>query len=86
VWIRVPVVPCQNDGSEDLHALGKFLSALPKRYPVWLLPYHTLGAQKHERLGVPEPTRFQTPSPAHVEACAEVLRGYRLEVLTRKTQ
>lgn len=84
VWIRVPLVPGENDDSESLRELGEMLSDLPKRYPVWLLPYHVLGLQKRERLGMPQATRFETPSPEHVERCAEVLRGYRLDVLTRE--
>ena len=86
VWIRVPLIPGQNDDEQSLRALGEVLSDLPKRYPVWLLPYHWLGIQKRERLGMPEPLRFEPPTPAHVEECAELLRGFRLEVLTRKTQ
>lgn len=85
VWVRVPLIPGQNDDDQSLHALGEMLSKLPKRYPVWLLPYHSLGTHKRERLGMPATCEFETPDPARVEACAEVLRGHRLDVLTRKT-
>jgi pyruvate formate lyase activating enzyme len=83
VWVRIPLVPGANTDEVDLHAFGAFIASLPKRYPVWLLPYHELGRHKHERLGLPESVLFREPSPEEVARAAEILRGYGLDVHTR---
>ncbi len=80
VWIRIPFIPGFNDSDSDLHAFGCFISLLPKQYPVWLLPYHQLGRQKHLKLGMPEPASFREPEIEEVLHAAEILQGYGLDV------
>lgn len=83
VWIRIPLIPGCNASNEDINAFGQFIASLPKRYPVWLLPYHELGRHKHERLGMPEAPLFREPSHQEVAQAAQILRGYGLDVHTR---
>jgi pyruvate formate lyase activating enzyme len=81
VWVRVPVVPGVNDDFESIEALGRLVAQLPRRYPVWLLPYHAIGADKYRRLG--EPYRLEgteTPSVEAMAAIADFLREQRVEV------
>lgn len=52
VWIRHVLVPGINDSDEQLIRLSEFVSSLSnvKRFEV--LPYHTLGVPKWEKLGI----------------------------------
>jgi pyruvate formate lyase activating enzyme len=49
--IRIPVIPMYNDSTEDFDAAGRFISDLGAAVEMTqLLPYHSLGAIKWERL------------------------------------
>ncbi len=50
--VRVPLVPTVNDDADHLDALGRFVASLGLRQ-VDLLPYHTAGVAKYNRLGRP---------------------------------
>ena len=82
VWLRHVLVPGLTDGEEDLRALAEFAASLKnvKRFEV--LPYHTLGLFKWEKLGILY-TLKEVPVPAKEEvdrACrilrTEEYRGY----------
>ena len=53
VWIRHVLVPGQTDFDGDLHALRGFLDTLSNVERVEVLPYHTMGVFKWEKLGIP---------------------------------
>jgi pyruvate formate lyase activating enzyme len=50
VLIRFPLLPGINDDDDNLRRLGEFLVALPKCFPVDVLPYHRMGVDKYARL------------------------------------
>lgn len=52
VRVRVPLVPSVNDDADHLVALGRFVASLGLA-EVDLLPYHTAGVAKYNRLGRP---------------------------------
>lgn len=52
VWIRQVLVPGYTDDKEDLEKLKTFLSTLTNVKKIELLPYHSLGKYKWEKLGV----------------------------------
>lgn len=49
--IRVPLIPGCNDSKENMEALAKYAIKLGVR-EINLLPYHELGVNKYERLGM----------------------------------
>jgi pyruvate formate lyase activating enzyme len=49
--IRLPLIPGYNDSEENLNALIKFMAELGLKR-IDLLPYHALGKQKYQRLGL----------------------------------
>lgn len=51
VWIRHVVVPGITYKEEDLTRLGSFLKTLSNIEKIEILPYHTMGKAKYERLG-----------------------------------
>lgn len=78
IIVRCPVVPPCNDGPENMHALGQFLTQRGIRCSeINLLPYHNLGQGKLEQLEPgTEGFSSHTPSEEAMEALRSILRGY----------
>ncbi len=55
MWIRHVVVPGLTDDVEHLKELKKYIDEIPNVEKVELLPYHLLGANKYEGLGLKYP-------------------------------
>jgi len=61
--VRIPVIGGVNDTEENMNATALFLQDAPRLRYVELLPYHTMGIEKHDRLGRDTvQKRFATPS------------------------
>ncbi len=81
VLVRIPVVPGVNDDEDNLAQTGAFLSSLPVRPPVELLPYHSSAASKYAGLGREAPlAEVRSPEAGSMEAVAAVLRRAGLQV------
>lgn len=52
IWIRHVVVPGITDDPEELHKLGYFIGGLKNLKALDVLPYHTMGKAKYEKLGM----------------------------------
>lgn len=50
-WIRLPLIPGQNDSDGDYRALGEFLATLEHVERIEILRYHPLAESKYARLG-----------------------------------
>ena len=61
VWIRHVLVPGLSDDPADLQELRNFIDALSNVERVEVLPYHSLGAYKWEKLGLSYPLRETLP-------------------------
>lgn len=60
--IRIPLIPLFNDTNANLEATAKFIHELGDAVEtVQLLPYHTLGVSKYERLGYDEKVFIAQP-------------------------
>lgn len=60
VIIRIPVIPGFNSTVEDMQAIIKVLKSSQARIEaINLLPYHRLGRQKYEALGMQQPPVFK---------------------------
>lgn len=57
VWIRHVVVPGITDNEEQLTRVGEFLKTLSNVKKLEVLPYHTLGENKYENLGIEYPLK-----------------------------
>lgn len=55
MWIRHVVVPGLTDGEDHLKKLKKYIDKIPNVEKVELLPYHLLGVNKYEGLGIKYP-------------------------------
>ena len=75
VWIRHVLVPGITDNDEYLHRLKVFLSTLTNVEKVEVLPYHTMGEVKYNKLGIDYPLKgVQPPSPERVKNAKEILK------------
>lgn len=57
LWIRHVVVPGITDNPEDLFNLGYFIGGLTNLKALDVLPYHTMGKAKYEKLGIDYPLK-----------------------------
>ena len=74
VWIRHVLVPGETDFDEDLAGLRKFLDTLRNVEKVEVLPYHSMGETKWEKLGLSYPLAgTKPPDEARVENAKRIL-------------
>lgn len=67
IWIRHVVVPGITFNETSLKTLGAFLSTLHNVKAIEILPYHTMGCVKYEKLGLEYPLK-DTPQLTKAEA------------------
>jgi pyruvate formate lyase activating enzyme len=77
-WIRHVIVPGLTDNEEELDALGEHLLSYPNVEKIEVLPYHTMGAFKYEKLGIPYPLAGVEPlSAERVKEVRAILGRYK---------
>lgn len=73
-WVRHVLVPGCTDDEGALRRLKAFLQSLVSLERVEVLPYHTMGVPKYERLGIAYPLAgVQPPSKERVERAKQIL-------------
>jgi len=79
VWIRHVIVPGITDDPEEHKRLGRFIAALPNVKALDVLPYHTMGVNKYEKLGIPYPLEGVEALPKQEAAKAKetILSSFR---------
>ncbi len=85
MWVRHVLVPGFTDQKSELLALRDFLHELKNIERVEILPYHTLGRSKWEKLGMEYPLEgVRTPSDEEV-AKAERILGLKTDLTKRSS-
>lgn len=77
LWIRHVLVPNLTDGEEELKELSQFVSTLKTVERTEILPYHTFGEYKWEKLQIPYPLKGVLPPTKEQVARAEELLGIK---------
>ncbi|PKU26573.1 glycyl-radical enzyme activating protein [Telmatospirillum siberiense] len=77
--IRVPLIRGVNDDETNLRDLASFAMNRTRIRTMELLPYHDLGAKKHESRGL-VPPRFDPPDQAKISEIKRMLTGLGLSV------
>ncbi|MBR1975196.1 MAG: pyruvate formate lyase-activating protein [Clostridia bacterium] len=77
IWIRQVLVPGITDGEESLARTRAFIDELKTVQKVEVLPYHTMGAVKYEKLGLEYPLQG-------VDAPSKEKVAYAKRILTEK--
>ena len=81
VWIRHVLIPGITDDDEYLSQLRDFIRPLDNVERIDVLPYHTMGVYKYEKLGIDYPLKDVTPPSAErVENANRILQ----EALSKK--
>ena len=79
IWIRQVLVPGITDDDESLMRTRAFIDTLNTVEKVEVLPYHTMGVVKYEKLGLEYPLKgVDTPTKERVMHAKRILIGERL--------
>ena len=81
IIIRLPVIPGFNDSQTNIEATGRFAKSLARLIRIDILPYHSGGIAKSDRLAKGQKiTKFNSPSDEQMKLIAEKLRNLDLNV------
>lgn len=76
MWIRQVLVPNYTDDVQDLRDTRAFIQTLQTVEKVEVLPYHTLGINKYQKLGIEYPfADVSAPTKESVAYAKRILRG-----------
>ena len=76
MWVRHVLVPGINTDESHLWELKEFLNTLSNVKKIEILPYHTLGVSKYEKLGISYPLQgIEVPTKEQVEIANNILKG-----------
>lgn len=76
LWIRQVIVPNLTDKEEDLKRTRAFIDTLETVEKVEVLPYHTLGVVKYEKLGLTYPLKgVEKPTKESMALAKQILKG-----------
>lgn len=78
LWIRHVVVPGITDSKEHIKKLAHIIKGIKNVEKIELLPYHTMGVQKYEQLGIPY--RLKDTDEMDREKLAELEQLLKAEV------
>ena len=74
IWIRHVLADGITDSDEYLYTLKNFINSLKTVRAVEVLPYHSMGEVKYEKLGVPYPLKGAKPPAAdRIENARKIL-------------
>lgn len=74
LWIRYVLIPGVTDDDRDLSATAAFIKSLDSVEKVEVLPYHTMGAYKWEKLGEAYPlSGVESPTEEGLEKACKIL-------------
>ncbi|WP_343248630.1 glycyl-radical enzyme activating protein [Diplocloster hominis] len=80
VIARLPLIPGINTGKENIHKVGTFCQKLHIAQ-AHMLPYHKLGVNKYESLGIAYPLpETGAVSDGELEEIQEILESYGLKI------
>lgn len=82
VWIRQVIVPGIMDNDDYLNSLAYFLKGIKNIKRINFLPYHKLGDEKYEKLGINNP--FKEKKPMDKEKCNQLYLKF-MEIYNKET-
>lgn len=81
VWIRQVIIPDVNDNKEYVEGLSNFLKQINHIEKIEFLPYHKMGDEKYQKLGIYNP--YQEKEAMDKEKCEE-LYNYLMKILKER--
>lgn len=85
IWIRYVLLPGYTDGAEDLEKAASFIKELKSVEKIEVLPYHSMGAYKWDKLGFEyELKGIREPGTQEVKNAQEILSKGLNKVISKK--
>ena len=85
IIIRLPLVPDCNDSDEDIEKLSEFLNQNKGRYRyAEIMPYHTLGIGKSEKLGTITPYVHENASDEEISRWCSFFASHGIDIKVSK--
>lgn len=85
IIIRLPLVPDCNDSDEDITALASFLNKNKGRYRyAEIMPYHTLGIGKSEKLGTTSSYIHDSASDDDISRWLSLFNSHGIDIKVSK--
>lgn len=85
IVIRLPLIPDCNDSDDDIAMLAAFLNKNKGRYRyAEIMPYHTLGIGKSEKIGTIAPYVHDSASDAEISRWCSLFTSYGIDVRVSK--
>jgi pyruvate formate lyase activating enzyme len=82
VWVRFPMIPSYTDSVGNIRAIGSYIEGMRNIERLSVLPYHSLGSHKYEKLGkVWAMDDIKTPNDERIRAVCEIFEEYGLTVV-----
>lgn len=80
VWARFVLVPALTDAPDNIAEVARIASTIPSLERVEVLPFHQMGRDKWDSLGLPyQLSETEPPSAEATEAAREIFRARGLE-------
>lgn len=85
IIIRLPLIPDCNDRDEDIARLSEFLNQSKGRYRyAEIMPYHTLGVGKSEKLGTTSAYIHDSASDDEISRWTSLFNAHNIDVKVSK--
>lgn len=75
ISIRIPVIPGWNDTEQQIAQIAQIIANLHSVDEVKLLPYHSLGRDKYEGLGLSTPPDFGAVDEGKLRRYSEIIKA-----------
>ena len=85
IIIRLPLIPDCNDSDEDIEKLSDFLNQNKERYRyAEIMPYHTLGIGKSEKLGTTATYIHDSASDEEISRWTSLFNSHDIDIKVSK--
>ena len=85
IIIRLPLIPQCNDSDEDIARLSAFLKRNEGRYRyAEIMPYHTLGTAKAEKLGTTANYIHDTATDEDLSRWTTLFKSHNIDIKVSK--
>lgn len=85
IIIRLPLVPDCNDADEDILKLCEFLTEAEGKYRyAEIMPYHTLGIGKSEKLGITAAYSHESATDEDIARWTKLFKSYNIDIKVSK--
>jgi len=83
--IRIPLIKDINDSLDNIKKTAFFVNEHIPNGKIEILPYHSLGAYKYDKLGLSRfKNTFETPAKEEVFNVKEIIKSYGIEIVDFK--